>query len=441
MYQKLNVMDNMSSDLIFDFSRVCQPACVAADVQEDSSEQGKSIVSYFGGDELAASVWMKKYAMKGEGSADEFLGRPEKKEYTMNRTRKSRRLAGWNKSPEVVIEQINDDGATQPTVVPTIDSSTRENGVKHYYSKFALYHLQYTWDRQRDMFSPNNWERREELFNELFEKEDSMEFTIGEKHYRHKLYHCKANRRVIVMRLANVKELLLEKDFEEMPVKHYPSCFVVIDNRAGSRRVIIQKLQTSFSSTFQVARILQNNISHTLTQGHNIGVMFHPQRYTQDFYKLWKEHPDTTKKVRFNISSGVKKEELSCTNTVCGIMQNVENASRSSDYCTTVEISGGADGTTLPVDETSDYIKGLVQYSACTGCSIELVTTDGASFTCFINSDVESTDKIVSYEMDAGYLEQLFDNQVDDKTESEEKVIEFLNGIKYLVDENEMEVK
>ena len=82
-----------------------------------------------------------------------------------------------------------------------------------------------------------------------------------------------------------------------------------------------------------------------------------------------------------------------------------------------------------------------MQYSASTGCSIELVTTDGASFTCYIDSDIESTDKIVSYDMDAGYLEQLFDNQVDDKTESEKKVIEFLNGIKYLVDENEMEVK
>lgn len=431
----------MSSDLIFDFSKVCQQNCATAEVQENSSEPRKSSVSYFGGDELAASVWMEKYALKEESAADESLGRTERKKYTMKKNGKSRRVAGWNKSPEVVIEQINDDGDTQPTVVPTVDSSTRENGVKHYYSKFALYHLQYTWDGQRDMFSPDNWERREELFNELFEKDDSMEFTIGEKHYKHKLYHCKANKKVIVMRLANVKELLLEQNFEEMPVKHYPSCFVVIDNRAGSRRVIIQKLQTSFSSTFQVARILQNNISQTLTQGHNIGVTFHPQRYTQDFYKLWKEHSDTTKKVRFNISSGVKIEDLSCTNTVCGIMQKVDNISRSSDYCTTVEVSGGAGNATLPVDETSDYIKGLVQYSASTGCSIELVTTDGASFTCYIDSDIESTDKIVSYDMDAGYLEQLFDNQVEDKAESEEKVIEFLNGIKYLVDENEMEVK
>lgn len=139
-------------------------------------------------------------------------------------------------------------------------------------AKFAQYYLSFLGD---NLFAGERWAERQQLLGALLASEEKMAFmgsapakdrTAGGEEekkavvYRHKVYHLTCAPDITVMRIANVKEMLIEKDFHPQTVEHNPSCFVIFDNRRGCRRVLIQKLATSFSSTDQVMKILQRGL-------------------------------------------------------------------------------------------------------------------------------------------------------------------------------------
>ena len=117
-------------------------------------------------------------------------------------------------------------------------------------SKFAQYFLMY---RDDNLFAHLEWDRREDLLAEFLADEDGVQFadrsqneseaTDGSveepkqriKIYRHKIYHLTENERIIVMRIANVKIIPIEKDFKPESVEHYPSVFVIFDRNQGDR--------------------------------------------------------------------------------------------------------------------------------------------------------------------------------------------------------------
>ena len=107
-------------------------------------------------------------------------------------------------------------------------------------------------------------------------------------------------------------------------------------------------------------------------------------------------------------------------------------------YRPVLELNPPENETCLYVDEESTYIKNLVRFSSSTGSSVEIITHDGAKFTCFIDTDDES-DKVISNELDTGYFEILFDADADSKEQenAEQKVLEFVNGMKYIVNDEE----
>ena len=57
--------------------------------------------------------------------------------------------------------------------------------------------------------------------------------------------------------------------------------------------------------------------------------------------------------------------------------------------------------------------------------------------------DMMSDDKIVCLEFDTAHLEALFDEsqEEDSRKNAEMKVVEFVNGMKYVVDDKEKEVE
>jgi hypothetical protein len=105
-------------------------------------------------------------------------------------------------------------------------------------------------------------------------------------------------------------------------------------------------------------------------------------------------------------------------------------------YRTVVELNPTENGKSLYVDEESTYIRNLVKFSAFTGSRIEIVTLDGAKFTCYIDEEAES-ETIVCNELEAQVLEALFDGETDDRAGAELKVLAFVNGMKYIVDKDE----
>ena len=320
-------------------------------------------------------------------------------------------------------------------------------------AKFAQYYISFL---NNNLFAKLRWAERQQLLGELLAKEENMSFTgsvpakdksrEGEEEkkpvvYRHKVYDLKCAPDITVMRIANVKEMIIEKDFHPAMVEHNPSCFVIFDNRKGCRRVLIQKLATSFSSTDQVMKILQRGLENGLAND-NIGIEMAAQRYPMDFYKLWRAQEHHVARIHFGIASreNVPIDEVSNDNSLVGHILEIERASYRSGYKSALDLEPKETGGVLYVDESSEYIRSLVEYSAQTATPIELITHNGASFECFIDSDLESDDKIMTVEIDKVHLERLFEAADEDKTAAEEKVLEFVNGIKYVVDDEEKTV-
>lgn len=341
-------------------------------------------------------------------------------------------------------------------------------------SKFAQYYLTY---RDDNLFAHLEWENREDLLAGFLANEDGIQFadkpaneaeaTDGNndepkkriKIYRHKLYHLALNNRIIVMRIANVKIIPIEKDFKPESVEHYPSVFVIFDTRPGCRRVAIQKLSTSFSNTDQVAKILQKTLGDQMMSRHQIGLEMRAQRYPMDFYRLWRAQEHHTARLKFHLDPDALRDAVEASKVqgakiqvqeadaqekgVVGYIYELEASSRQSGYRTALEVEPMKKGAIMMVDEDSDYIRNLATYSAATATPIELITNDGASFECYINTDMMSDDKIVCVEFDTAHLEALFDEsqEEDSRKSAEMKVVEFLNGMKYVVDDKEKEVE
>lgn len=308
-------------------------------------------------------------------------------------------------------------------------------------AKFAQYYLKYKLD---DMFACEKKAKRQELFGALFNTNDSIKFEIGDdenkKIYKHEVYHLSVNKNIIIMRIANDKVKEVVQDFKKKEVKHEPPCFVIIDNRQGCRRVAIQKCKDSFCRTDNVRDILTKVLGDKMMAMHSIGIEMHPQYYPKDFYKAWRLHQHHTARLRFDITAGDVPEDFIINDldddSIVAFAIKVNEEAQRSKYRTVLELSPAENNVPLLVDESSNYIRNLVKFHAQTGSRIEIETNDGARFSCYIDDEEESS-SIVTNEVETDLLDVLFDDKAEDKDKAEEALLAFVNGMKYIVDDDE----
>ena len=122
--------------------------------------------------------------------------------------------------------------------------------------------------------------------------------------------------------------------------------------------------------------------------------------------------------------------------TIMGFALEVNEELQRKKYRTELVLSSAQNNTPLFVDEDSVYIRNLVNFHALTGSPIVIETSDGARFTCFID-DEEDSANIITSEMDRNILDILFGEAEGDVATAESKVMEFVNRMKYEVDDNE----
>lgn len=307
-------------------------------------------------------------------------------------------------------------------------------------AKFAQYYLRYNLE---NLFSAEFKNQRQQIFGAFFDTNESIVFASGEgedkKVYKHQVYHLSQNKNIIVMRIANDKKKTVEQDFKEVEVKHEPSCYVIIDNRENCRRIAIQK-NKAFGSSKSVGEIITKCINERMLNECYIGVELHPQFYPMDFYKAWRMQQHHTARIRFNICEREVPADFSESGheveSIMGMALKLHEEAKRDELRAVLELNPPVNQACLYVNEESNYIKNLVNFSAVTGSSIEIITHDGAKFTCFIDEDGES-DKVITNEFETDYFEALFDKQVEDKAEAEQKVLEFVNGMKYIADKED----
>lgn len=308
-------------------------------------------------------------------------------------------------------------------------------------AKFAQYYLQFKLD---NVFAELEKTNRQKHFGSYFEHNDSINFSVGEgddvKTYKHKVYHLSMNKDIIVMSIANDKILKIVQDFEKKDIKHEPPCYVIIDNRDKCRRIAIQKNKNSFNSTKMVADIITKVIGNKMETDYHIGIDLYPQFYPRDFYKAWALRQYNTAKLRFYLSEGqipdtFHNEELD-DDSIMGFAIKVNEDSIRKKYRTILELNPPENESVLLVDEDSPYIKNLVKFHAGTGAHIDIVTNDGARFTCFLDNDEESN-AIITNEIDTKIIDALFENNDIPRDKAEQGVLDFVNHMKYTVDDDE----
>ena len=275
--------------------------------------------------------------------------------------------------------------------------------------------------------------------------------------YKHKVYHLNNAPQIIVMRFANDIRIPIELDFQPDTARDEPSCFVVIDNREGMRTVAIQKRKKAFGTPGQVAKILTNIIDGTLFQQYCYGFEILPDYYPEDLYKAWEKVQQHASALRFSApdmseteirakiqelkAKGIEHFDDSLMEPLLQLALEAKRAKYRHIYTVMPE------DRKLPlyVDKTSAFVRNLITMAEATGEPIELVTTGGGTFRCFVDSNEDNTDKIVCRELDTEHLEMLFrerdkdGNKIEpeDRLRAEGEILAMMNGMKHESEDEE----
>ncbi len=149
-------------------------------------------------------------------------------------------------------------------------------------STFAYYNYQFARiilpPVQGELFTPNtpsihsddNFAHKQEILSEILAADCNGTRAIvfksprgGKKHLHS--YLTPYTDEMAIMKISNHRLHVIEKeDFTEEPNDEYPSCIVIIDNRPGIQRIVIEKRALAFTDLDQVQGILQNTLRHVL---------------------------------------------------------------------------------------------------------------------------------------------------------------------------------
>ena len=317
-------------------------------------------------------------------------------------------------------------------------------------AQFAHYYIRYIKD-----FAPYEWEKRQDHLGALFENNESIKFAAEEtgkqRVYKHQVYHLNCAPNIIVMRLANDIDIPVERDFRPDTAKDEPSCFVIIDNRDNMRTVAIQRRRQTRWSPNNVARIMTNVIDQKLYSNYCYKFEILPEYYPEDLYKAWEMLQQHTAALRFSTPNKsiteiramindlkAKKPQQFDDSLIEPLLQLALEAKKAK-YKNLYTVMPEDRKAPLYVDKTSSIVRNLITMAEAVGEPVELVTADGGTFRCFVDSNEDNTDKIIHREFDTRLLELLFDDrdkdgkkiEPEDRIKAEGELLEMMNGMKH----------
>jgi hypothetical protein len=138
---------------------------------------------------------------------------------------------------------------------------------------------------------------RQEIFGEMLEKDfakatsdDIIHFKnrIGPKEYIHR-HLMKPTDDIVIMRVANRKtQTIVDSELKEKKIEDYQNCIVMIDNRPGIQRILIENKKTAFADVRQVAGILEFTFNKLLPK-YSLKIRL---EHLQDKHDFWQYADD-----------------------------------------------------------------------------------------------------------------------------------------------------
>ena len=187
---------------------------------------------------------------------------------------------------------------------------------------FAIYNYQfaklYKQEQVGRIFPDDGLERdadetfpkRQEIFGELltkdFQNKEKIHFSSklsGDKEFIHG-YIVEPKDDVYVLRIANKRSTtIVTEELKERSMDDYQNCIVIIDNRKGIQRILIEDKKSAFSSTRQVGRIIQYTFNHLLERENLMIELMHLQnpRAFWDLTNDTRNYPDGFYKITFHL--------------------------------------------------------------------------------------------------------------------------------------------
>ena len=125
------------------------------------------------------------------------------------------------------------------------------------------------------MQASESFPKKQEIFGELLQRdfrkdkrEDVIRFSIkqSDREYIHR-HLMPPTDDIIIMRVANKKtHKIIDEELREKRVDDYQNCIVIIDNRPGIQRILIEQKKAAFTDTKQTANILEQTFNRLLSR-------------------------------------------------------------------------------------------------------------------------------------------------------------------------------
>lgn len=233
--------------------------------------------------------------------------------------------------------------------------------------EFILYTYQFSPlinSQQLDCFvdvqkeKENLMKEKNRIFGSILQ---NIEFKYRNKIYGH--FTCSEKDDIIILRIANEKEVKIERNFRISKEKNEPSCLIIIDNRPNIQRIGIENNIHSFGSTDMIRNILLRGFQLAL-KSHRLFITMDKEYQPKEFWDICNKYKSKVTRVVFTYqypNLGRAHQEM---------VEMLKNSSKSTDSEETQISYENKNG--LQLSEDDEVIQGCVKDSSEGGAPIKM---------------------------------------------------------------------
>ncbi len=215
-----------------------------------------------------------------------------------------------------------------------------------------------------EMTAEEAFSQRQEILNKIIDEDyysvnkiRFMSKRSGDKEYIHR-YVIPPSDDISVMRIANKRvTTIVRADLEEVYEDDYPNCIVIIDNRPGIQRILIENKKSAFQDVKQVAGILKWTLDDVLAKYGLLIELMHLQDPTR-FWNLVNDrrsYPDGFYKITFHLPHLNLERLKKVFDKVLVMSREVFDSDLEWSY-------KANQGGKLTLDEKNEYQKALIDW-------------------------------------------------------------------------------
>lgn len=219
-------------------------------------------------------------------------------------------------------------------------------------------------DDGKETDAEETFPRRQEILGEIFHKDflklEKIYFHSKysrEKEYIHR-YVMPPTDDIIIMRIANKRTTtIVTEELKEKQEADYQNCIVIIDNRPGIQRILIENKKSAFQDVKQVANIMEYTLNEMLYRYHLSIQLMHLQD-PRAFWQLTtdrKNYPDGFYKITFHLPHLNLERLRKVFDKVLIMSREVFDSDLEWSY-------KASEGGELPLDEKNPYQKELIDW-------------------------------------------------------------------------------